>query len=107
MTNPCENCTAFYPDCHPCAIKRAWVETGERDRAFAILLEIYNELKRAQGLHAPMQSKAHGYGVITEEYREYEREVFREKTERLTKPQITELTQLAAMCVRAMLDLGE
>jgi hypothetical protein len=67
------------------------------------------EAERAVAIHGPMHSPHEALGVIREEYKEFEEEVFRFNPAkgRDTRPQMRgELTQLAAMCLRAIHDLG-
>src|SRR5690606_27311604 len=63
------------------------------------------EAKRATDLHPMPQFSLHeAYGVIAEEFREFELEVFkkRPRAEDIEK----ELVQLGAMCIRAIAELG-
>lgn len=70
--------------------------------------EIMEEVHRAGLLFAPMNSPREAMAVILEEYTEYQLEVFKHNTskpDRDTRPrQREELIQLAAMCMRAILD---
>ena len=70
--------------------------------------EIIAETHRASTLFAPMNSPHEAMAVILEEYTEYQEEVFKHNTskpDRDTRPrQREELIQLAAMCMRAILD---
>ena len=70
--------------------------------------EIIAEAHRAGTLFAPMNSPHEAMAVILEEYTEYQLEVFKHNTskpDRDTRPrQREELIQLAAMCMRAILD---
>jgi len=101
---PCWSCVG-YPGCfEDCAKQDAWLK--KTDSQQHIIVSILSELYRAERIHQPGMTKAHYYAVIAEEFREYEAEVFREKSEKLTEPQRRELVQLAAMCIRAMKDLG-
>ena len=74
----------------------------------AIAQEIAEEAARAGTLFAPMNSPHEAMAVILEEYTEYQLEVFKHNTsrpDRDTRPrQREELIQLAAMCMRAILD---
>jgi hypothetical protein len=109
-SSPCHKCHAWKvdPQCFddPCYLLIGWRRSGRRAVIYSILAEIMAELERAEGLHAPGTTKAHYYAVIAEEFREYEAEVFREKSERLTDAQRIELVQVAAMCVRCIKDLS-
>ena len=70
--------------------------------------EVKEEVFRAGTLFAPMNSPHEAMAVILEEYTEYQLEVFKHNTikpDRDTRPrQREELIQLAAMCMRAILD---
>jgi hypothetical protein len=70
--------------------------------------EISEEAARATALFPPMNSPHEALAVILEEYTEYQLEVFKHNTskpDRDTRPrQREELIQLAAMCMRAILD---
>ena len=73
-----------------------------------IAAEAVEEASRAATLFAPMNSPHEAMAVILEEYTEYQLEVFKHNTskpDRDTRPrQREELIQLAAMCMRAILD---
>jgi hypothetical protein len=73
-----------------------------------LLNEIGAETHRAGTLFAPMNSPHEAAFVIEEEWEEYRQEVFKHNTskpDRDTRPrQREELIQLAAMCMRAILD---
>ena len=70
--------------------------------------EIMEEVQRSGSLFAPMNSPHEAAFVIEEEWEEYRQEVFKHNTskpDRDTRPrQREELIQLAAMCIRAILD---
>ena len=70
--------------------------------------EIIAETHRAGTLFKPMNSPHEAAFVIEEEWEEYRQEVFKHnlsKPDRDTRPrQREELIQLAAMCMRAILD---
>lgn len=74
----------------------------------AIADEVVKEAFRAASLFPPMNSPHEAMAVILEEYTEYQLEVFKHNTskpDRDTRPrQREELIQLAAMCMRAILD---
>src|ERR1700674_1087247 len=73
-----------------------------------IAQEIVEEAARASTLFSPMNSPHEAAFVIEEEWEEYRQEVFKHNTskpDRDTRPrQREELIQLAAMCMRAILD---
>jgi hypothetical protein len=63
------------------------------------------ELKRARLYHKTgIRSTSEAVGVVREEYLEFEAEAFLKITNRTALKK--ELVQLAAMCVRAIEDLG-
>jgi hypothetical protein len=71
------------------------------------------EVKRAMSLHPPMHSAHEAFAVIVEELEEFWEDVKinpkklseGQRTERLEHMR-GELTQTAAMCLRALVDLG-
>jgi hypothetical protein len=73
-----------------------------------IAQEVAEEAARATTLFPAMNSPHEAMAVILEEYTEYQLEVFKHNTskpDRDTRPrQREELIQLAAMCMRAILD---
>ena len=73
-----------------------------------IAQEMAEEAARATALFPAMNSPHEAMAVILEEYTEYQLEVFKHNTskpDRDTRPrQREELIQLAAMCMRAILD---
>jgi hypothetical protein len=73
-----------------------------------IAQEMAEEAARATTLFPAMNSPHEAMAVILEEYTEYQLEVFKHNTskpDRDTRPrQREELIQLAAMCMRAILD---
>ena len=74
----------------------------------SLAYEIAREATRARTLFPPMNSPHEAAFVIEEEWEEYRQEVFKHNTskpDRDTRPrQREELIQLAAMCMRAILD---
>ncbi len=78
-------------------LKRALIEST--------LAEIGIELDGATQKFAPFASDHEAYGVITEEYREYETHVFKKAGARDREEMRQELVQIAAMCVRAVVEL--
>jgi hypothetical protein len=84
---------------------------GSTPRQYEFLglaMEIVSEVERADSMFAPMNSPHEAAFVIEEEWEEYRQEVFKHNTskpDRDTRPrQREELIQLAAMCMRAILD---
>lgn len=65
-----------------------------------------SEADRAREKHKPMNSHHEAYAVILEELDEYWEEVRKKASERDPQAMLTELTQIAAMCVRTAVDLG-
>jgi hypothetical protein len=70
--------------------------------------EIIAELERAISGHGKIRVTHEAYGIIAEEFREFETEVFKNPRKHLEAlPNMRkELIQVAAMCMRAILDLG-
>lgn len=71
-----------------------------------VLKEIETEVARAMLLHAPQNSAHESYSVILEELQEFWAEVCKKRAERDERKMCEELIQTAAMCVRAIVDLG-
>lgn len=68
---------------------------------------VRQELISARESHKARFNSAHeAYGVILEEVREFEAEVFRKEISRSKSGMLHELTQIAAMAQRAAEDLG-
>ena len=67
-----------------------------------ILNEVSDEVLRAEGIHAPINSHHEGYAVILEELDEYWEEVRKKAAERDEAAMRTELIQTAAMCIRTL-----
>lgn len=65
-----------------------------------------DEIQKARGSHAPMQSVHEAYAVILEELDEFWEEVRKKKADRSTANMSKELTQIAAMALRAKVDLN-
>lgn len=72
-----------------------------------IIVDINLELGAAQNANGPMTNLHEAYGIIAEEYREFETEVFKNPRKHPDRNALArkELIQLAAMCVRAIKDL--
>ncbi len=64
---------------------------------------VYQELERARRLHREFPTYHHALGVIREEYKEVEKEIFKRDAESWAVAH--ELVQLAAMSIRALTDL--
>ena len=64
------------------------------------------ECQRAMSLHEPMNSVHEAYAVILEELDEFWEEVRKKKNERNPRQMCQELTQIAAMAIRAIHDLN-
>lgn len=81
--------------------------TAEISQADARVVRlVYEELLRARQLHAPMHSAHEAKAVIEEEFEEFWAEVKRREECRDPRKMARELIQTAAMCMRALLDLG-
>lgn len=70
-----------------------------------ILREVGAELMKATSCHGSFASAHEGYAVILEELDEVKAEVWKKSTERNRDNMRKELTQVAAMAVRMILDL--
>lgn len=70
------------------------------------LLDVAAEYYRAVKQHAPLNSAHEAYAVILEELDEYKAEVWKKREQRDKHAMRAELVQLAAMCMRAVEDLG-
>jgi hypothetical protein len=70
-----------------------------------LLNDVFDELTQARAGHAPMHSAHEAYAVILEEVREFEAEVFKKTGARSRRDMYQELVQIAAMAVRAAVDL--
>lgn len=75
-------------------------------KADAFLVAVAAEATRATTKHPPLNSHHEAYAVILEELDEYKAEVWKQTKHRDREAMRTELVQLAAMCVRAAVDLG-
>lgn len=74
-------------------------------RAIRVAHEVYHEWRRATTLHSsPMHGPHEAYGVILEEVDEFWDEVKKKHPSR--EEMRKELIQVAAMCLRAIIDLG-
>lgn len=69
------------------------------------LNETYVELQNAVKLFGPFNSAHEAYGVIMEEVRELEIEIFKNQRSRNMSAMRTEACQVAAMAMRLMVDL--
>lgn len=72
----------------------------------ACLINVEKEVLHASMKHPPMHSLHEALGVIREEYIEFEEEVFKKAENRRPQDVAMELRQIAAMAVRAAVDLG-
>lgn len=70
------------------------------------LSDVENEVAAARLRHAPMQSVHEAYAVLLEEVDEFWAEVKKKREQRDRAKMRDELTQVAAMAVRAIGDLG-
>lgn len=73
-----------------------------------LVMEVNDEVLRAQGIHAPMHSPHEAHSIILEEVEEFWDEVkaFNLPKGRDTRPKMrAELVQIAAMCIRTIKDL--
>ena len=75
------------------------------DRYEPIVTAIVNEVERAEKLHKPINSLHEGYAVIVEEMEEFWDQVKLRAEKRDPVSVRTELIQMAAMCVRTILNV--
>lgn len=75
-------------------------------QANQFLTDVAEEAKRARQSHQPFHSAHEAYAVILEELDEFKEEVWKKSADRDTKNMITELVQIAAMCLCASQELG-
>ena len=71
----------------------------------SILNQIENECKTAAEQYPEFHSAHEGYGVLTEEYRELETEIFKRSSKRDLTLMRKEAIQVAAMAVRLIHDV--
>lgn len=76
------------------------------NRSQVFLEAVDHEAIRATQKHPPMNSHHEAYAVILEELDEYKAEVWKQTKARDRENMRTELIQLAAMALRAAVDLG-
>ena len=77
----------------------------EKHRLASILATVQHEVERATAKHAPMHSLHEAYAVILEEVDELWDEVKKRAEQRSSEHVREELTQIAAMAVRALIDI--
>lgn len=74
-------------------------------RATLVARKVVDELNGAMDKHAPMNSAHEAYAVILEEVEEFWAEVMKRREERDPIAMAMELRQIAAMAMRAIIDL--
>ncbi len=74
--------------------------------ALRFMTLVDHEASRATAKHPPLNSHHEAYAVILEELDEYKAEVWKQTKDRDPAAMRTELVQLAAMCLRAAVDLN-
>lgn len=77
-----------------------------KDEASRVLDDAFQELRRARSMHKQMNSAHEAYSVILEELDEFWDEVKKKRTHRSDLRMASELIQIAAMAMRARIDLG-
>lgn len=77
-----------------------------RETSGDFVADVFAELRRAEELHAPLNSLHEAYAVILEELDELWEEVRRKRQDRDSGRIRSELVQVAAMCWRAARNLG-
>lgn len=68
--------------------------------------DVCDEYERAAGMYAPLHSAHEAYAVILEELDEFWEHVRQQDARRCHRAMRHELVQIAAMCLRTVLDLG-
>lgn len=74
--------------------------------AHALAMTVADEVTRARSLWPAMNSLHEAYAVILEELEEVKAETFKRQNQRDPAAVRKELIHTAAMCMRAILDLG-
>lgn len=72
----------------------------------SICAQVSDEVWRASIRHKPLNSAHEAFAVILEELEEFKAEVWKKTEDRTAADMRKELIQTAAMCVRAINDLG-
>lgn len=75
-------------------------------RAASFLAAVHQEWQRAETIYAPLHSAHEAYAVILEELEEFWEQVRLKDTLREPVLMYEELVQVAAMCLRTVLNLG-
>lgn len=75
------------------------------DRLQQFLHDVADEVRRAETLHAPLNSAHEAYAVILEELDEFKAEVWKKASRRDLAAMRQELLQVAAMCARTVENL--
>lgn len=90
----------------PDAERGAQMLTPAKKAAFMMaIFEVTQEAERAMSMHAPMNSAHEAYAVILEELEEFWIEVMKKRELRTVDAMRTELKQIAAMAIRAIVDV--
>jgi hypothetical protein len=87
----------------------AFLYADKNALAFAIMAQtalLEEQLEKAMGKHAPLNSAHEAYAVILEELDEFKAEVWKRRENRDTTAMQTELLHVAAMAIRTIIDLG-
>lgn len=71
----------------------------------AVIMIVFEELRRAQGLYDPFPTPEHGYAVILEEVEELWQEIKKKPKDRDMAAMEEEAKQIAAMGIRFLLDV--
>ena len=80
------------------------LESWDRDHD-GVLLEVDDEIERAEVNHRPYSSAHEAYGVLAEEVAEFFDEVRKKRSDRDKAAMRRELVQVAAVAIRAIVNL--
>lgn len=78
----------------------------QSEKIYDVIGAVAVECERAMSKHGSLSSAHEAYAVMLEEFDEYKAEVWKKSELRDKYNMRTELTQLAAMCVRTIIDLN-
>lgn len=82
------------------------IQLADAKKLKSIMLAVQREVTRAMSLHVPFANEHEGYAVVLEELDELWDEIKVRQTDRDHDKIRKEATQLAAMAVRFLYDLG-
>jgi hypothetical protein len=77
----------------------------EAKKLEAILMEVAKEYYRSSKIHGPIKSPHEGYGIIKEEFKELEEEIFKKEHLRDKDKMYGEAKHVANTAIRFMMDV--